>query len=64
MGKKESPERSQLLNRNLSEMLEGYPQNLAAVTDEITKSFKIQVLGDDLERRFGEEATCRRSTSK
>ena len=28
------------LNRNLAEILEGYPQNLAAVTDEIQKSFK------------------------
>ena len=28
------------LNRNLAEILESYPQNLAAVTDEITKSFK------------------------
>ena len=28
------------LNRNLAEILESYPVNLAAVTDEITKSFK------------------------
>ena len=28
------------LNRNLAEILEGYPTNLAAVTDEIQKSVK------------------------
>ena len=48
------------LNRNLAEILESYPVNLASMTDEITKSLKTL---EDHERRFGEEKTCRGSTS-
>ena len=41
------------LNRNLAEMLENYPQNLAAVTDEITKSLKAleTVMKEGLEKK-------------
>ena len=41
------------LNRNLPEMLEGYPQNVAALTDEITKSFKSleMIMKEGLEKK-------------
>ena len=48
MAKEEQPGRGQRqgwqpashLNRNLAEILESYPVNLASMTDEITKSLK------------------------